>query len=284
MFDKGDGFMKIEFLGTAGGIPSLYKTVSQHKDSMHRTGPAIYIHDLQLLIDTSEDIFYQLRRSKIDDVKIGLYSHWHPDHTMGIRVWETLNYDFINKSPKPKLSQIYITQQQKTDFKQYFGHWNHLNYLKALGVIDYEIVANDAQITVGDTTIEYIQLAEAIAFGFYIVTPTQRMLIIPDEIKDYKPNDKVKNVDIAILPFGSNEVNPVTGERIHEEGMLAELGETRFDESVNIAREINAKHTYFTHIETTEGLSAFHITLLEQQLSQNGVECTIAFDGLKIQT
>ncbi|MGS5041834.1 hypothetical protein ACVDHH_12515 [Staphylococcus saprophyticus] len=46
--------MKIEFLGTAGGFPSLYKSHSQHSQAIHRTGPAIYIHDLQLLIDTSE--------------------------------------------------------------------------------------------------------------------------------------------------------------------------------------------------------------------------------------
>ncbi len=276
--------MKIEFLGTAGGIPSLYKTLSQHEDSIHRTGPAIYIHDLQLLLDTSEDIFYQLRRSKITDVKIGLYSHWHPDHTMGIRVWQTLNYDFINKEPTSKKSKIYITKQQMANFKQYFGHWDHLNYLSSLGVVEYEVVTNDAQITIGDTSIEYIQLAESIAFGFYIVTPTQRILIIPDEIKNYRPIDKVKNVDIAILPFGSNEVNPVTGARIHEAGMLSELGETRFDESVTITRAINATHTYFTHIEATEGLNEAHIALLEQQLSQSGLNCTIAFDGLKIQT
>jgi len=276
--------MEIEFLGTAGGISSLYKTVSQHKDSIVRTGPAIYIHDLKVLIDTSEDIFYQLRRSKIYDIKIGLYSHWHPDHTMGIRVWETLNYDFINSTPDSNKTKIYLTEQQKVDFKKYFGHWDHLNYLKSLGVIEYDVVANDAQITVGKTTIEYVQLTQAIAFGFYIVTPTQRILIIPDEIKDYTPSDNIKNVDIAILPFGSNEVNPVTGERIHEEGMLERLGESRFDESVAIARAINAKHTYFTHIESTEGLNETHVAMLEQHLSQCGLNCTIAYDGLKIKS
>ncbi|WP_257934587.1 hypothetical protein [Staphylococcus shinii] len=128
--------MKIEFLGTAGGVPSLYKSVSQHKDTVQRTGPAIYIHDLQLLIDTSEDIFYQLRRSQIYDIKYGLYSHWHPDHTMGLRIWETLNYDFINKIPQSKMSKIYITKQQKADFKKYLGHWDHLNYLSEIGVIE----------------------------------------------------------------------------------------------------------------------------------------------------
>jgi phosphoribosyl 1,2-cyclic phosphate phosphodiesterase len=49
---------------------------------------------------------------------------------------------------------------------------------------------------------------------WYITTSTLRILIIPDEIKGYHPIEKLKNVDVAILPFGSNEVNPVTEERI----------------------------------------------------------------------
>ncbi|MEY8600354.1 MBL fold metallo-hydrolase [Staphylococcus shinii] len=275
--------MKIEFLGTAGGVPSLYKSVSQHKDTVQRTGPAIYIHDLQLLIDTSEDIFYQLRRSQIYDIKYGLYSHWHPDHTMGLRIWETLNYDFINKIPQSKMSKIYITKQQKADFKKYLGHWDHLNYLSEIGVIEKEVLENNSTINIKDVSIEWVQLAEEIAFGFYIIANTQRILIIPDEIKNYKPSQKVKEVDVAILPFGSNEVNPVTHERILEAGILDGLGETRFDESVALAREINAKHTYFTHIEATESLNKSQLMMLEQQLKQSGLDATIAYDGLIIQ-
>lgn len=275
--------MKIEFLGTAGGVPSLYKSVSQHKDTVQRTGPAIYIHDLQLLIDTSEDIFYQLRRSQIYDIKYGLYSHWHPDHTMGLRIWGTLNYDFINKIPQSKMSKIYITKQQKADFKKYLGHWDHLNYLSEIGVIEKEVLENNSTINIKDVSIEWVQLAEEIAFGFYIIANTQRILIIPDEIKNYKPSQKVKEVDVAILPFGSNEVNPVTHERILEAGILDGLGETRFDESVALAREINAKHTYFTHIEATESLNKSQLMMLEQQLKQSGLDATIAYDGLIIQ-
>ncbi|WP_436950887.1 MBL fold metallo-hydrolase [Staphylococcus shinii] len=236
-----------------------------------------------MLIDTSEDIFYQLRRSQIFDIKYGLYSHWHPDHTMGLRIWETLNYDFINKIPQSKMSKLYITKQQKADFKKYLGHWDHLNYLSEIGVIEKEVLENNSTINIKDVSIEWVQLAEEIAFGFYIIANTQRVLIIPDEIKNYKPSQKVKEVDVAILPFDSNEVNPVTHERILEAGILDGLGETRFDESVALARKINAKHTYFTHIEATESLNKPQLMMLEQQLKQSGLDATIAYDGLIIQ-
>lgn len=274
--------MIVEFLGTAGGVPSLFDSVSQHKDVPIRTSPGLFIHDLKLLIDSSEDIFYQLRQAKIADIKYGIYSHWHPDHTMGLRIWETLNFDFVNTIPQSKVTTIYLTSQEVEDFKTYFGHWNHLLYLQQIGVVELKIVSNNAKITIKDTTIEWIQLSEKIAFGFYITTPTKRLLIIPDEIKGFQPINKVKDVDVAILPFGSNEVNPVTKERIHEEGMLSTLGEATFEECVEIAKNINAKHTYFTHIEATESLTQLQAKKLERQLSEAGISSTIAYDGLKI--
>jgi len=155
--------------------------------------------------------------------------------------------------------------------------------LSEIGVIEKEVLENNSTINIKDVSIEWVQLAEEIAFGFYIIANTQRILIIPDEIKNYKPSQKVKEVDVAILPFGSNEVNPVTHERILEAGILDGLGETRFDESVALAREINAKHTYFTHIEATESLNKSQLMMLEQQLKQSGLDATIAYDGLIIQ-
>ncbi|WP_436957417.1 metal-dependent hydrolase [Staphylococcus sp. AS1337] len=159
-----------------------------------------------------------------------------------------------------------------------------MNYLSELGVIEKEIIENDSRIKINNVSIEWIQLAEEFAFGFYITSNAQRILIIPDEIKNYTPIETVKEVDLVILPFGSNEANPVTHERIHEVGMLDELGEVRFDESVELAYEINAKHTYFTHIEATESLNEMQVMKLEQQLKQSGLNATIAYDGLIIQT
>src|SRR5699024_12708761 len=86
---------------------------------------------------------------------------------MGLRIWETLNFDFVNTIPQSKVTTIYLTSQEVEDFKTYFGHWNHLLYLQQIGVVELKIVSNNAKITIKDTTIEWIQLSEKIAFGFY---------------------------------------------------------------------------------------------------------------------
>src|SRR6185369_13565263 len=59
-----------------------------------RTGPSVFVHGPNVVIDTPEEAKYQLDRAGITDIRACFYSHWHPDHTLGRRVWETRNGDF----------------------------------------------------------------------------------------------------------------------------------------------------------------------------------------------
>jgi phosphoribosyl 1,2-cyclic phosphate phosphodiesterase len=95
--------MKLEFLGTGGAIttprPGCHCPVcdeARRKGVPHsRWGPSVFVHGPEVLIDTAEEIKDQLIRANIDEVRSCLYTHWHPDHVMGRRVWE-MNYDWRN--------------------------------------------------------------------------------------------------------------------------------------------------------------------------------------------
>ena len=54
-----------------------------------RTGPSTFVHGPNILFDTPEESKLQLERAGIGEIAACFYSHWHPDHTMGRRVWET---------------------------------------------------------------------------------------------------------------------------------------------------------------------------------------------------
>lgn len=83
--------MKIEFLGTAGpmSIPRPLcqcQLCQQARDKgvpYSRSGPGLFLHGPNLLFDTSEDIHFQINRSRITEINGVFYSHWHPDHVMG---------------------------------------------------------------------------------------------------------------------------------------------------------------------------------------------------------
>jgi phosphoribosyl 1,2-cyclic phosphate phosphodiesterase len=63
-----------------------------------RMGPSVFVHGPDVLIDTPEESRLQLARSGITRVGAALYSHWHPDHTAGRRMWE-MNFDFRGWPP-----------------------------------------------------------------------------------------------------------------------------------------------------------------------------------------
>ena len=50
------------------------------------TGPSVFVHGPDVLIDTPEESKYQLKCSGIERINGCLYSHWHADHTMGMRL------------------------------------------------------------------------------------------------------------------------------------------------------------------------------------------------------
>ena len=63
-----------------------------------RTGCSLFIEDVNILIDTPEDINASLNNSGIQKVEHILYSHCDPDHTMGMRVIEQLKMDWLENT------------------------------------------------------------------------------------------------------------------------------------------------------------------------------------------
>ncbi|PFC81030.1 hypothetical protein CN272_27940 [Bacillus anthracis] len=282
--------MLIEFLGTAGGVPTprvgSYSKVSREACEKGipyvRTGPGIFIHDVNLLLDTSEDIYYQLRRSKINKVQFGLYSHWHPDHTMGRRIWETLNADFVSQNPNNKKSTIYLPEQVANDFKKFLGIWDHLIFMEDKGFIEICILSNGESVVIEDIKITPFQLAEEFAYGFLLENNKKRVLIVPDEIYGWNPSKYLSGVDIAILPFGHSEFHLIDGTRNYEDQLLTAEHEAKFEDVIEIIKNLNPKKTYITHIEELENISHDDLISIEKQLLDKGLDVSFAYDTLKI--
>jgi phosphoribosyl 1,2-cyclic phosphate phosphodiesterase len=85
--------MRIEFLGT-GGAGTTPRPLCDCRVCVEartkgvpysRSGPSVFVHGPDLLIDTPEEIKSQLNRSQVTRVAAVTYSHWHPDHTAGRR-------------------------------------------------------------------------------------------------------------------------------------------------------------------------------------------------------
>jgi phosphoribosyl 1,2-cyclic phosphate phosphodiesterase len=54
--------------------------------SYKRCGCSLYLEDIALLINTPEDIAIAINNADLKEVNHIMYSHWDPDHTLGMRI------------------------------------------------------------------------------------------------------------------------------------------------------------------------------------------------------
>jgi phosphoribosyl 1,2-cyclic phosphate phosphodiesterase len=246
-----------------------------------RTGPSTFVHGPNLLFDTPEDARLQLDRAAIGDIAACFYSHWHPDHTMGRRVWETRNGDFRGWPPAAKqqrTTDIYLPEQVALDFRRYLGGWAHLEFMAGRGWVCVHELADGETVDVGGVTVRPFRLAEDYVYAFELTAGSRRLLVAPDELNGWTPSPEVRGVDLAVLPMGICELDPFSGERrIHPEHPVLRF-EATFEETLAIVDALGAGRVILSHLEEIDELTYDDLLRLERQVGRN---ITFAFDGLR---
>ncbi len=289
--------MIIEFLGTGGatttprpGSTTEASRLAREKGTSPwvRSGPGLFLHGPQLVIDTSEDIIHQLNRAKIDYINACFYSHWHPDHTAGKRVFETNIRDYSSKPYKmAPPTDVYLPQQVAIDARRWLAIWESLEYYTHMGVVQVHELTDGDVVTLDDGTghdvsITPFRLHLDYVYGFEIKTGGKRIVHAADELFGWDPPEALKNPDIAILPAGLFEFNPATGERIMEPNHPLFKEEASFQQTVEMIEKLGATETWVTHIEEAFDMTPEILALAEKRFAAEGKNIRFAYDGLKL--
>jgi phosphoribosyl 1,2-cyclic phosphate phosphodiesterase len=279
--------MQVEILGSGGAntIPRplcrcrVCMRARTHGGKDVRTGPSVFVHGPDVLIDTPEESKLQVDRARITHVAAALYSHWHPDHTQGRRVWESLNGDWRTwprELRRVEATPVYLTRTVAADFERWLGLAEHFAFMQEVqGTVEVRVVPDDAPIELPDgVRVNPIRLAEDYVFAFLFERDDARVLIAPDELNGWQP-DGLGPIDLAVLPLGIFELDPFTGARgIHaEHPVLAH--EATYPETLEIVRALGARRTVLSHVEHSDGLTHDDLVRLGER---DGWEP--AFDGL----
>ena len=282
--------MKVEFLGSGGAITipnpgcNCPVCVQARKEGIpySRSGPSLFVHGPNVLIDTPEEIKDQLNRSQVRDIAACFYSHWHPDHVMGRRVWQ-MNHDWRHWPPQDKQTDIYLPQQVAVDFHHRLGTWDHLAFLEQAKLVRLIQLTDGEIVQLATTEIRPFRLAEDYVYAFLFAGEGKRVLIVPDELFGWEPSEDVKGVDLAILPMGVVEFNPFTNARVIPEDHPVLKSESTFQQTLEVVRALNAKKVVLSHIEEPDGLGYDDLQLLEKHLHAEGLNVTFAYDTLIIE-
>jgi phosphoribosyl 1,2-cyclic phosphate phosphodiesterase len=283
--------MNLTILGSGGsttiprpGCECRICSEARSKDIPYsRTGSSMFIKELNLLFDTPEEIALQLNREGIHDINYIFYTHWHPDHTFGMRIVERM-YKFwldmfVNKKSPRKKVKICALDRVMQDLKSMgYQGGNFLEYYEKSGLIETIELPNETPFHIGNFTITPFEIKTTYNYSttFLIQAKGKRVVYAPCDVKPFPKSLELRNLDLLIL--GS----------FHLEGPLKEgitiplnnpLRSELFspEEVKELAEKLNARRTLLTHIEEEWGKS---FDDYKQIASEYGFE--VAYDGMQI--
>ncbi|MCA9835163.1 MAG: hypothetical protein KC435_14505 [Thermomicrobiales bacterium] len=282
--------MKIEILGSGGAIalprPGFRDALNSEARAKGvpyaRRGPSVFVHQANILFDTPEDILESLNRADVDGVEHCFYSHYHPDHVMGRRIFEQINWD-LRGGPN-KLTHVYVPERVRDDMKKLLGSWSHLEYEQHIGLIELHVIAPGESITIGDLTITPVPLAEDYVFAYLLEQGSERVWIAMDELFGWSPTSLESDLDLAILPSGVCEFHPLRGERRIPADHSVLSSEMRYERTLEVIREMHPRKAALIHLDEPDGISYDDGLALSQQLQSQGLPVTFSWDGLIIDT
>lgn len=289
-------YLAVEVLGSGGAVRTprpgcqcaLCREARTHGIPWARTGPSLLVHGPNVLIDTPEDACLQLDRAQGQQIAAAFYSHWHPDHTRGNRVWETRNGDFLRWPPKQRATPIYLPPRVREDFER-FGILESLRYMQNMGYV--RVRDFDAPLELGGWRISHFPVAEPYVFAFLFEElgleagqAPRRVLICMDELYGWTPPDALRGVDLAVLPKGLFEFDPELGDRWIPADHPVLGSEATWQQTLDMVRALQPRQVIFTHIEEPDRLNPRQYEALAHRVfHEEGIPVTFAWDTLMVE-
>ena len=145
--------MKLIVLGSGGCTPTprpfcgcpTCKKARELGEPYKRNSSSLFVNEILTLIDCLEDIADSLNRGRINKVDNLFITHWHPDHTFGLRpVLETC-FNFLENKPNKKIS-VCMPRRVAVDLKQHYPSVSY--FADRLRVADINQVEQRAQTSI----------------------------------------------------------------------------------------------------------------------------------------
>ena len=245
-----------------------------------RTGPAAFLHDINLLIDTPAEIISQLNRAPIKRIDYLTFSHLDPDHIEGFRMVEQLTLDFRTWRAYPEKQICLLLPEQLAERlgKVSSQYGPVLDFYRESGFLRLELFRNTIQIgEVGITAIP-VDRGSQISFVYVFEKAGRRVVYAPCDINPFpKHREEVQNADLLVIQPGIFEKGLKHGFR-YPAGHISRTTLYTFEQTLKLASQLNAGKTVFVHLEEYWNRSYDDYRALE--LKYHGVR--FAYDGMQL--
>lgn len=251
--------MKVTFLGTgtSQGVPVIACNCdvcksTESKDKRLRSSVMVETERNCFVIDTGPDFRYQMLRANVQKVDAFLFTHEHKDHVAGLD--DVRAFNFKHKTD----AEVYGTERVLKAIKNDFHYAFQSNPYPGIPKINLNEIKNAPFEINGDMIIPILVWHHKLpVFGFRINDFTY---ITDAKTIEASEKDKIKGSKILVL----NALRKGT-----------HVSHLTLDEAIELAKELKAEQTYFTHLSHLMGNHKETQALLPPTIS-------IAFDELTI--
>ncbi|MBT4870559.1 MAG: MBL fold metallo-hydrolase [Candidatus Diapherotrites archaeon] len=260
-------------MGSGGAIPTprpfcQCKACSgARKDpSKRRNSSSLFLKDASLLVDCGEDIASSLNRENIKKVENLFITHWHPDHTYGLRPLLESYFDFRTEKATSTI-QLYLP---KKVYEQLNEHLNILEHLENnYGVVKVNFIEDGESIEFGSIKVTAVGFngKDSETFGYLFEENEKRVLYTPCDTISFEREGDFKDLDLLI----------------NECGLFEEIGnEILFPDLMARLKNMGPKKTILTHIEEIEVNIFGEEYLQKMKKDYSDINFEFSHDGLKI--
>lgn len=251
--------MKITFLGsgTSQGVPVIGCSCQvcsslDFRDKRLRASIHIEVDGYSFIVDSGPDFRQQVLRENIRKLDALIFTHEHKDHTAGMD--DIRSFNFLQQKDMPVYARANVINQLKQEFAYVFEESKYPG-IPRVEVIEVKNQAFEIE-GIKLTPIEVLHFKLPV-FGYRIKDFTY---ITDAKTIALEEKEKIKGSKVLVLNALQNEPHP---------------SHLTLDEAIELAKEIGAERTFFTHMSHKIGTHA----KISARLPKN---IEFAFDGLKI--
>jgi len=251
--------MKFTVLGS-GGCTVIPKPMCRCRICMEarqkgapfeRSGPAAFVHDENILIDTPAEICRQLNRSSIEAVSHLMLTHLDPDHIEGFRAVEQMTIDFRTWEAYPgQTIRLVIPRQLLEAFRRVNTAYGSLvSFYEKSGFLRCDPFDRNTMIGDIQVTALPVDRGDQVVYIYVFEKNGCRAVYAPCDIKPFPEQDPaVQHPDVLFIQPGMFE----TGLRhgfVYPENHISRKTLYTFEQTVALSRRIQAKQVIFVHLE-----------------------------------
>ncbi len=245
-----------------------------------RAGPAAFLHDINLLIDTPVEIVSLLNRSSIRRVDYLTFTHLDLDHVEGFRVVEQIALDFRTWRAYPEKQTCLLLPEQLIvrlrEIRSQYGPV--LDFYQESGFVRLILFQDEVRIKNVRITAIPVERGSQVAFVYVFEQSGRKVVYAPCDIKPFPEHrNEVQQADLLIIQPGIFEEGLKHGFRYPGEHISRTTLYT-FEQTLHLATRLKTKRVLFVHLEEYWNRSYDDYCALESKYQM----VRFAYDGMQL--